>query len=286
MMRHNRFLKRKNIKDQPLTPWEEMQRKRRQKKSKKRYFFKRKKRIGDKLPLLTRQRNQVLRRRLSINLVFFSLMGILSLYFILPISRISQVTVTGADAQTRSAILAASGLKKGGLLLKTVLMQKKIKQEILTAVAEVKQVRFNYDWTTVKLQTTASPVSGYVLDGKQYYALTKKGVQSQIARNQPADNYPVYSGFGKKPQLKLLAIQMNKMPAKLTSAISEVHYDPSQVNSGRIRVYLNDGNEVIATISTFATKMAYYPAIKAKATQKILVDFEVGAFSYPLKSNN
>ncbi|MFT8372586.1 MAG: cell division protein FtsQ/DivIB [Liquorilactobacillus satsumensis] len=263
-----------------------MQRKRRQKKSKKRHFFKRKKRIGDKLPLLTRQRNQVLRRRLSINLVFFSLMGILSLYFILPISRISQVTVTGADAQTRSAVLAASGLKKGGLLLKTVLMQKKIKQEILTAVAEVKQVRFNYDWTTVKLQTTASPVSGYVLDGKQYYALTKKGVQSQIARNQPADNYPVYSGFGKKPQLKLLAIQMNKMPAKLTSAISEVHYDPSQVNSGRIRVYLNDGNEVIATISTFATKMAYYPAIKAKATQKILVDFEVGAFSYPLKSNN
>ncbi|KRL04668.1 cell division protein FtsQ/DivIB [Liquorilactobacillus oeni] len=282
-MKRRKFLKKNNVSDQPLTPWERVQKERRTKRVGKQLPLKRKKRIGDKLPRLVRQRNKVLRRQLFFNLLFFVTMALISLYFILPVSRVQKIEVSGMDLQTENAALAASGVKKEDQLLKVIFMQKKMTENITNTVAEIKNAEFKYQWTTVKIKVIPNTISGYVLDKNRYYSVTQSGKVSKLARNQPEDNYPVYSGFGNSRQLVSLANQMKKLPTKLTGAVSEVHYAPSAVNPQRIQVYMNDGNEVIATISTFAQKMPYYSSIKAKATQKIVVDFEVGAFSYPKK---
>lgn len=48
---------------------------------------------------------------------------------------------------------------------------------------------------------------------------------------------------------------------------------------------MNDGNQVIASIDTFAEKMQYYPSIVSKMNYTGVVDLEVGAYSYPYGKN-
>jgi cell division protein FtsQ len=45
---------------------------------------------------------------------------------------------------------------------------------------------------------------------------------------------------------------------------------------------MNDGNQVLATTTSFARKMKYYPEIKAQTSGKVMIDLQVGAFSYQL----
>ena len=51
---------------------------------------------------------------------------------------------------------------------------------------------------------------------------------------------------------------------------------PRLIRKG-VHVYMNDGNEVIAQISTFSRKINYYPQYTAKMKFKGIIDLEVGA---------
>mgnify|MGYP001068670882 FL=1 len=94
-------------------------------------------------------------------------------------------------------------------------------------------------------------------------------------------SYPVFYNFKDKAKLKLAVTKIQELPTELKKSVSEIHYDPSKVNPDRIKLYMNDGNEVIADLSTLTKKMKYYPQIATKMEQKGIVDLEVGAFSYP-----
>ncbi|KLD61000.1 cell division protein FtsQ, partial [Lactiplantibacillus plantarum] len=76
------------------------------------------------------------------------------------------------------------------------------------------------------------------------------------------------------------------LPSAVKHNISEIKFAPNKANPERVHLYMNDGNEVYATISTFASKMAYYPGIVAKMKTKGVINLEVGAYSYPFKNQN
>lgn len=279
-------LRRSKVKSQrnaPLTPWEKAQQEHRQKlKHEKHHFFK-KDRIGNKLPSLVRQRRKILRRRLIVNLVIFAALGIAASYLILPISKVQEIKVTGVDKLTEEAIVSAGEIRKDNLVLGVLLNEKKIKARVSKKVSEVKSVRLMIEGTTVNYRVKEYPIVGYVAKEGKYYSLNDSGKVSKISRDQAQGAYPLYYKFNNHQKLEALARQVNRLSPNLRSAISEIHYTPTNVNDEKIRVYMNDGNEVIASISTFAKKMVYYPDIKGKANNKILIDFEVGAYSYPLK---
>ncbi|WP_157060825.1 cell division protein FtsQ/DivIB [Liquorilactobacillus uvarum] len=279
-------LKRSKFKSQdndPLTPWEKAQQERKKKLKWGKYKFFKKKRIGNKLPDLVKQRKSILKRHLVCNLLIFFLLGLVSLYLVLPISKVQQLKVSGTDSLTDAAVIKASGVRKGNLLIRVMLNEKSIKDEVRKQVSDVKNLKLVISGTTVNYKVSESSIVGYVAKKGKYYSLNSLGRVSKIARDQAQGNSPLYYQFKDQKKLSSLAKQVARLSPNLRSAMSEIHYTPTDVNEEKIKVYMNDGNEVVATISTFAKKMAYYPDIKSKNNNKILVDFEVGAYSYPLK---
>ncbi|KRM96534.1 cell division protein [Liquorilactobacillus aquaticus DSM 21051] len=278
-------LRRSKLKSQnasPLTPWEKAQQEREKKSKWKKHQFFNKKRIGNKLPDLVRQRRKVLKRHLICNLFVFSLLGLMSLYLVLPASKVQKIEVSGTDTLTKEAVVKAGGVRKGNLLIRTFLNEKEIKSKVKKQVSDIKDIKLVISGTTISYEVSESPIVGYVAKKGKYYSLNSFGNISKIARDEAQGNYPLYYQFKNRNELSSLAKQVARLSPNLRNAMSEIHYTPTDVNEQRIKIYMNDGNEIIATISTFARKMAYYPDIKAKNSNKILVDFEVGAYSYPL----
>ncbi|KRL01417.1 cell division protein FtsQ/DivIB [Liquorilactobacillus capillatus] len=279
-------LKKNKFKSQvksPLTPWEQAQQERKQKLQRKKHNFFKRERIGNKLPDLVRQRRKILYRHLTFNLVLFLVLGLIALYLILPISKVQKLMVSGTDQLTQKAIIKAGGVRTDNLIIKVLLNEEKIKTSVKEKVTEIKDVKLVIKGTTVNYKVKEFPIVGYVAEKGKYYRLNSRGEVSKVRRDEAQGNYPLYYDFRNQRRLAALAKQIAGLPSNLRSAISEIHYTPSDVNSEKIKIYMNDGNEVIASISTLAQKMVYYPSIKAKASNKILVDFEVGAYSYPLK---
>lgn len=279
--RLNNFFGREKNSNQPLTPWEQAQKKRHKAALKKKDF--KKKRMGNKLPKLVKQRKMLLHKKMIINLIFFGFITIISFYFILPISKVKEVNVTGVDQATQEAIKKASGIKTNDYLLQVYLEEKKAAGQIKNDISEVKNVSFVLKDRSVNIQISKEKVVGYLLISNNYYALNSKGNASIVQRTSPEGNLPVFSNFKTSSETKLLAKEMNKLTTSLLTGISEIHAAPDSVNPERIKVYMNDGSEIIATLPTFSGKMKYYSQIKAKATGKIKINFEVGAYSTELK---
>ncbi|WP_010077850.1 cell division protein FtsQ/DivIB [Liquorilactobacillus mali] len=222
-------------------------------------------------------------KRMSINLFVFGFITLVSLYFILPISRVKEVNVSGADNVTQEAIKKASGININDYMLQVYLGKGHSARLIKNNISEVKSTAFSLHDRSVNIRISKEKIVGYLLKNNKYYALNSEGHVSIVQRTAPEENLPVFSNFKTSSETKLLAKQMNKLSSSLLTGISEIDAVPVSVNPERIRVYMNDGNEIIATLSTFASKMQYYSQIKAKATGKIRIDFEVGAYSTELK---
>ena len=266
----------------PLTPWEKAQKKRQQKKHF--YFWKaNQRRIGNKLPNLVTQRKKRLKRVVIRNFLFFGFWLLVALYFIFPISKVSSVTVENFDGDIGEQIIGLSQIKPQTLLISVFFEQRKIEQQIKKQAPEIKKVDFIYTNQKIKLKVKESKNLGYVSKNNHFYRVGLNGKVSKISYKQPDDNVPLYFGFSKTSARRKMAEQLNRLPFKIVKAISEIHFVPTKNDPERILLYMNDGNQVIATLATFANKMKYYPQIKAQSNQKIRIDFQVGAYSYPLQ---
>ncbi|MEM5595694.1 cell division protein FtsQ/DivIB [Niallia circulans] len=64
------------------------------------------------------------------------------------------------------------------------------------------------------------------------------------------------------------------------NAISEVRYTPRNTDKWRVTVYMNDGNQVLASLSSFSDKMQHYPSIisQLNTDKKGVIDLEVGSY--------
>src|SRR5699024_7229165 len=101
----------------------------------------------------------------------------------------------------------------------------------------------------------------------------------------PKGNYPIFYNFKNKTRLLEMTKQFNKLPAKVKKGIAEIHLEPTKDEPGKIKLYMNDDNQVIASIDTFDEKMQYYPSIVSKMNYTGVVDLEVGAYSYTYGKN-
>ena len=70
-----------------------------------------------------------------------------------------------------------------------------------------------------------------------------------------------FTAFLKADELIEMIESLELLPSKVLNSISEIHHDPKKSDAYHITFFMNDGNEVSATIRTFAEKMAYYPSI-------------------------
>lgn len=266
-----------------LTPWEKAQKKRIQ--AKKRHRPNTARSFVKKLPQTNRLRKKRLAKGTIALLIVFGTMFALSLFFILPFSRILSLQVSSTDPETRVAVLKASNLHYYESLFGVWPKTKKIENEIHVKVPSVKKAYIQYQGTNVKINVEEYPKIGYVVRNGKYYKLTSSGVVNTYGTNTPKGNYPLFYNFKNKRQLFEMTNELDRLSPKICRGIAEIHLEPTKADPNKIKLYMNDGNQVIASINTFAQKMQYYPSIVTKMNYTGVVDLEVGAYSYPYGKN-
>lgn len=85
---------------------------------------------------------------------------------------------------------------------------------------------------------------------------------------------------------KKIVKQLAKLKPEILELVSQVNLNVTESDPYGIVLYMNDGYEVRAEISTFASKLNYYPSIIALIEQqetyeKGIIDIEVGSYYRP-----
>lgn len=263
-----------------LTPWEQAQKKRQQQlKTKKKKVDARS--FAKKLPRTNNLRKQRLAKGTIILMSVFGVIFAASLFFILPFSRILSVTVNTKDTETRLAVVKASDLHYYESLVGVWPQTDKIEERIHKKVPSVKKATIKYNGSHVEIDIEEYPTIGFVVKKNKYYKLTSSGMIDSYGADNPSGNYPVFYNFKNDDELKEMTKQFDQLSPNLKKSISEIHLEPTKADPGKVKLYMNDGNQVIATTQNFAQKMQYYPSIVSKMDYKGVVDLEVGAYSYP-----
>ncbi|BDZ31163.1 cell division protein FtsQ/DivIB [Lactiplantibacillus sp. WILCCON 0030] len=282
--------KRKAQLDQ-LTPWERFQRQanENQQAERKRHFSWSGKRIriGDKLPKLKTQRRRLVTRRAGLLIALF-LLGIAGAsYFISPLSHIAQVKVTGTDKLTVAQVQSATQIKTGKSVWAVIGQDQTTSRVANKANPQIGQVKTTLsNWNHVTLKVNEIRLAGYLVTGGQYRRVLENGLIMSKPQSQPGGGYPIYASFKSGPRLQKMIAQYAKLPAVVKHNISEIKFSPNRANPERVHLYMNDGNEVYATISTFTSKMRYYSGIAAKMKTNGVINLEVGAYSYSFKKSS
>lgn len=261
-----------------ITPWEKYQSEERQRAAKKTNHVQR---IGAKLPRLMQQKHRRLAQRMGILIGIFGVILLISGYYVSPLSHIGQINVVGNHALSKQQVVKISGVSHGDSIYRVVGKEQKLSRRAKANSSRVKQIRFSVaHFNHLTIQIKEYPTAGFVPANGYYRVALTSGVISKERQKQPSGSYPVYDKFKSPKQLSKMIQQYAKLSPKIQTGISEIQFSPTKADPQRVHLYMNDGNEVYASISTFASKMAYYPSIAAKMSHKGIVNLEIGAYSY------
>lgn len=235
--------------------------------------------IEDRIPKLKQQRRKKANRRLIFLLMLFFLLIIFIIYFQSPLSNVKYVNVSGNITFSNEEIEELSGISKSSNIW---MVNKEKTAEKLNTEAEIKSSK-----VSIKLPNTVNIVveeykrMAYMVNDTKFTPILENGgvLQSETTESVPLDT-PLLFDFKEDNTLTKLVEELTNLPNEVYNAISEVHYTPSKTDSYHINVYMNDGFEVSASLSTFSEKMAHYPSIVSQLNpnKKGIIDLEVGSF--------
>ncbi|KQL54717.1 cell division protein FtsQ [Heyndrickxia shackletonii] len=239
--------------------------------------------LEDRIPKLKEQRKRKTNRRLIFLLSVFFLLIICVIYFQSPLSHVGKISIKGNFSVSKKLIIEKSGLtsKTNIWNMKNQEIEKKILQLPEIKSVGIKKVLPN----KVDIEIKEHKQIASFANGTGFTPVLENGVI--LSNNSLKEfNGPILTNFHKGKYLKLMAEQLQQLPAEITNSISEIHYDPNKTDSYHILLYMNDGYEVSATMRTLADKMVHYPSIISQLTPNVkgIIDLEVGSYFTPFKS--
>lgn len=178
------------------------------------------------------------------------------IYMFTPLSKISNVEISGNNNTSKNTINKAINVKDNSRMYtySTTNAQNKLEESTLINSAEVKKHFPNK--LTVKVSE------------KQIVALTKKkdkyvpvledGTELEDYDGNATDNGPILEGFEKDKKEKIIQA-LSEMPAKVRGMIAEIKFDPQENAQNQIKLFTTDDIQILGNLNTIGKKMKYYP---------------------------
>lgn len=237
--------------------------------------------IEERIPAMRERRLRKTNRKFIFILAIFVGALLIILYFQSPLSRIDKVLVSGNKLHEDAFYKEESGLEVAGSMWG---FSAKNVETILGKIEGVKDVTISRKWIRdIEINISEWETIAYIENRGQYSMLLKNGELFTSELQFLDDEAPILNGFSEDKDRKRMAAQLTKMDADVYPIISEIILKDPKADTDRITVYMDDGFEVRAIISTFAEKMEYYPEITAQlhGYEKGVIDMEVGTFFTP-----
>lgn len=242
--------------------------------------------LEDRIPKLQQQRKQKTNRRLISFLSVFFLLILLVIYFQSPLSKVGSISVKGNETVDSNKIIEMSGITtlSGFWNIST--------EDVKTAVEshlQIKQVTVEkYLPNHIVLMIEEHESIAYLESDGAFLPILENGqVLKDRKETTPADA-PVLIGWKREEDINEMISELKQLPPGIFNSISEIHHTPDNTDHWLVRLYMNDGYEVIASVRTFSKKMGSYQAIVSQLDEnsKGVIHLEVGSYfeSYePLK---
>src|SRR5699024_7324335 len=97
----------------------------------------------------------------------------------------------------------------------------------------------------------------YVNQDEAYYPLLENGhMLESFQMAEYEGDAPLLFNFSDEEYLMLLVDQLIDLPKSVASHISEIHWEPTESNPFMLRLFMNDGFEVIVGIRNFSDYMS------------------------------
>lgn len=236
--------------------------------------------IEDRIPTLRKKRKRRTNIKFaSIISLFFATLFLL-LYFQSPYSDVQKITIYGAGLKDDDYYIEKSGVHIGDSMwgINSSEIEEKLQEKW------IKNVEVKRKWlTSVEIHIDEYRKVAYISENNHFYPMLENGyVFKDTSLAVPVDA-PIFSQFENKTYQKLLLEQLSKLDEEVLALISQINATPTETDPYRITLFMNDGYEVRAEISSLAEKLNYYPSIIAQIEkdggfEKGVIDIEVGSY--------
>ncbi|MCA0983567.1 cell division protein FtsQ/DivIB [Halobacillus yeomjeoni] len=234
--------------------------------------------IEDRIPKLKQSRRKKANRRLILYLTILFLLIATVVYLQSPLSNVRTVSVEGDRYVSEDEIKELSGVTDQTNIWKVDRKQVEEKIETHKEIAQA-EVSRNLP-STVQIKVEESERIGYIQQNGEFRAILEDGTELDETSAHPGADAPILVGFDKKTYLEEMSKELKALPPSVSSLISEIHWRPQEDNPYQIRLYMNDGFQVQASIRNFSSKMPAYPSIVAQLDEGAegLIHIDVGAY--------
>ncbi len=241
--------------------------------------------FADRLPKIKEVRNKRLYRRLTLIVSVFLIAIVIVLYFVSPLSKLGNISVTGSEAVDSQKIIVQSKLEKGKSLWEQFGDRKIYEEKIERQLPRVKKATISLNGiNSFNIKIEEYKVVALESANNVFHPILENGKILPEEMKAPVSGMPVFQNFKDQAIIKNLMNSYNKLPEDLKQNISEIRYAPSNANKELINLHMKDANEVIVNISQLEEKMAYYSKVASQMEKPGIIDMEVGIFSYPFNN--
>jgi cell division protein FtsQ len=235
--------------------------------------------MDERIPRLKEQRRQKANRRFIFYISVFFLLILIVVYLQTPLSKVGSIKVSGNHYLSSSEVIKASSLTgdTGFWDVEPEVIEKKIQKAGQIESARVDKQLPND--ITISVQEFGR--IAYVKEGSRYYPILENGFRlSQLTKNDIPVNAPLLINWKQDGKIAEMAGQLSQLPEGIIHRISDIHLSPTNEFPNGIKVFMNDGYEVWATIGAFADKMKTYQAIvqELDPDQRGIIHMRVGTY--------
>lgn len=213
------------------------------------------------------------------------------LYMFTPLSRISNIKISGNNNVSNSQVEKALDVKDNSRMYtysKRKGIQNLKKNDLIKDVKIKKQLP-----NTLKVQITENQVVGVVKEKNKYVPIIEGNQELKNFDGNIAGSGPILEGFKGEEKSNMIK-SLSKMSPEIRDMISEIKYAPKQNSPNRILLYMQDDMQVVGNIKTIANKIKYYPQMSQSLSKddsgnlktQGYIDLSVGASFIPYNENS
>lgn len=224
----------------------------------------------EKIPRLRKEdRKKKTNRQLLLLMLLFFIILLVVLFFQSSISRVQDISVTGAKLVPAEEIITQSRLTFDMQYL--FVNKAKVEETIITALPAIERVDVRKTFPgKVELAVKERPRVALWMNsqGALYPVTNKGGILKQYPSGDGSVDKPIIRRWEIDQLLPKFAAQLDKVDPGIRQQISEIRHEPAANNPERLVLFMKDGFEVHTTIHNFADNMAWYPSFVQSLQQE------------------
>ncbi|XNW44164.1 cell division protein FtsQ/DivIB [Fructilactobacillus vespulae] len=222
----------------------------------------------------------MLKKVLPLLVIFVSVLLFFS-YQASSYSKVNQILFTQKD----QTVVNNFPVKKGDSIEMVKKNQKRIENFLKEKNPKIKSV--NLVWkkhNQLNVNVKFFDFNAYLEKDHQFYPFYINGRQDNQAENvNTLNNVVILKGFDDSNEMKNILEKYEKLPSSTKKLINTIEKQNSKYETGKLKISLKDGNQVLLKTSQITTKMGYYLGIKETLKRKSLINLEYGAYSTPIQ---